>query len=262
MAARAIWKGVIRFSAVEVPVKLYSALEDRSIHFRLLHEPDLSPVKQRMVNPRTGEPVPHDQILRGYETEEGEIVVLEDKELAALEPEPSRDIEVTRFVDSGVVNHQWYDRPYALGPDNDPEAFAALFKALQGSGKEGIARWTMRNKAYRGALRAGTSSLMLITLFHSEEVVSAADLPRPEGRPLDEQELRMAEQLIGALEGEFNPLEYRDDYRKRVLELVHAKDSGGKVELGKYEERKPEPVSLSELLKQSVEKIREEREVA
>jgi DNA end-binding protein Ku len=262
MAARAIWKGIIRFGSVEVPVKMYSALEDRSIHFRLLHRPDLSPVNQRMVDPRTGEPVPFHTIRRGYQTDEGEIILLENEELETLIPEHSRDIEVTRFVGPGVISHQWYDRPYVLGPDGETESFHALTEALDKSGKEGVARWTMRKKAYIGALRAGNRSLMLITLFHAEEVVGASALPRPEGRPLEELELRMAEQLVSALEGEFDPASYRDEYRERVLELIQAKDRGTAVAFRRREERPPEPMPLSELLKRSVERVREEREVA
>jgi DNA end-binding protein Ku len=260
--ARAIWKGIIRLGAVEVPVKLYSAVEERSIHFRLLHKSDLSPVKQRMVHPRTGEPVPYDQILRGYKTEEGEFVILEDKDLAALEPEPSRIIDVSRFVDPGVISHQWYDRPYVLGPDGDLEQFNGLTEALRRGAKEGVASWTMRKKTYTGTLRAGAGTLMLITLFHTEEVVTAEALPRPEGRALEEQERRMAEQLINALEGDFELAAFKDEYRERVMALIRAKDRGERLELKKVEERTPEPLPLTELLRRSVERVNEEREVA
>ena len=262
MSARAIWSGVVRFGEASVPVKLYSAVENRTVHFRLLHRPDLIPVRQRMVHPHTGAPVPAEQIRRGYQTPEGELVLLEDEELDALEPDPSRDIEVTRFVAAGMIGHQWFDRPYLLGPDDDPEGYSALFAALRKSGKEGVARWTMRKKPYLGALRAGPGGLMLITLFHVEEVVDTSDLPRPEGRVLEELELRMAEQLIAALEGDFDPASYRDEYRRRVLELIRAKESGAPVPLRRVEERAVEPLPLSELLKRSLERAKEEREVA
>ncbi|HUH12073.1 MAG TPA: Ku protein [Longimicrobiales bacterium] len=124
--ARAIWKAKIRFGGVEVPVKLYSAVRDRGVHFRLLHRKDRVPVKQRMVDPESGEVVAYEDIRRGYETGQGTFVILDEEELAQAEPEPSREIEITRFVPPEQINHQWYERPYFLGPDEDAEAYAAL----------------------------------------------------------------------------------------------------------------------------------------
>lgn len=235
--ARAIWKGVIRFGDVEVPVKLYSAVQDRSVHFRLLHEKDHEPVKQRMVNPVTGEEVEYSEIRRGYEIEEGVFVVLDEEELDALEPEKSRDIEITRFVPYDAVGPAWYDRPYHLGPDGDDEAYFALTDALEGRGEEGIARWTMRNKEYVGALRVEGDHLMLITLRHVGEVVPASALEAPGGRKPEPQELKMAEQLVAALEAEFDPAEYTDEYRDRVMELIEAKAEGKTVEFRQPERR-------------------------
>ena len=227
--ARAIWKGVLRFGSAEVPVKLYSAVQDRSVHFRLLHEKTNTPVKQRMVDPLTGKEVPYDEVRRGYEVEEGVFVLLDEEELDELEPEKSRDIEITRFLEPELINHQWYDRPYHLGPDGDDAAYFALEKALGKKGREGVARWTMRNKEYLGALRAEDGHLMLITLRHAEEVIPAAALEPPGGRKPEPRELKMAEQLIDALAAEFDPTEWRDEYRDRVLELIEAKAEGKTV---------------------------------
>ena len=227
--ARAIWKGVIRLDSVECPVKLYSAVRDRSIHFRLLAEDTLRPVKQRMVNPATGEEVPYDRIRKGYEIEEGVFVLLDEDELAELEPKKSRDIGVLRFVESGVITHAWYDRPYHLGPDGDDTAYFALADALRRTGREGVVRWTMRNKEYLGALHVQEEHLMLITLRHAGEVIPASALDPPRGREPDERELEMAEQLVSALAAEFDPAEFDDEYRARVLDLVAAKAEGRTV---------------------------------
>ena len=227
--ARAIWKGVIRFGSLEAPVKLYSAVQDQSVHFRLLYDETLSPVKQRMVNPVTGDEVAYDDVSRGYEVEEGVFVVLDEEELDELEPEKSRNIEITRFLDPEVITHEWYDRPYHLGPDEDTDAYWALTEALERQQKEGVARWTMRNKDYVGALRVIDDHLMLITLRNAGEVVPASALDPPRGREPDERELAMAEQLIGALEDEFDLAAYQDEYRERVLELVEAKAEGKTV---------------------------------
>src|SRR5688500_5951297 len=117
MAARAIWKGVISFGSVEIPVKLYSAVTDKSIHFRLLHAKDLVPVRQQMVNPETGDPVPSEEAAKAYPAGRNKLVLLEDEDLEKVEPKPSREIEVTRFVDPRQIDHRWYERPYYLGPD-------------------------------------------------------------------------------------------------------------------------------------------------
>jgi DNA end-binding protein Ku len=261
MTASAIWKGIIQFGMVSVPVKFFSAVEDRKVHFRMLHRTDHAPVKQKMVNPRTGKPVPYEEIRRGY-MDKGEIVLLEDQELQSIEPEPSREIEITRFVDPAVIKHQWYDRPYYLGPDGNSETYFALAKALERSDLEGFARWTMRKKAYIGALRVEAGRLIMITLRYAREVIDASELPRPKTRSLEQQEIRMAEQLVQALEGDFDPAAFKDEYRNRVMELIETKARGGKLELLKPKKRKAEVVSLTDMLRRSVRKIREERKVA
>jgi DNA end-binding protein Ku len=258
MAARAIWKGVIRFGDVDVPVKLYSAVQDRGVHFRLLHAKDLQPVRQQMVNPGTGKVVEYDDVHRAFQTEEGDLIMLDEEELATLEPPASRDIEITRFVDPAVVTHQWYDRPYYLGPDDDDDAYFALAAALAKQKKEGIARWVMRKKEYVGALRAEGGHLMLMTLRHAGEVVPASELKAPGGRELDKREVKMATQLVAALEDELDMTAFRDDYRDRVLELVEAKAEGKVIRFPKAAKKTTEK-SLAAMLEQSVKETKKRR---
>lgn len=241
MAARAIWKGVLRFGDVEVPVKLYSAVEDRKVHFRLLDEKRAKPVEQRMVHPESGKPVAKEKVRKGYEAEPGLFVVLEEDDLAAAQPPPSRDIELTRFVDPAEIEPPWYERPYWLGPDGEEahEPYFALARALEREGKEGVARWTMRKKGYVGALRPRDGRLMLVTLRFAGEVISAADLPAPRGRALAERELAMARQLVEALEDEFRPEEYRDEFRESVRELIAARAAGASAKIAKFRPKKP-----------------------
>ncbi|MBR9990317.1 MAG: Ku protein [Gemmatimonadetes bacterium] len=257
MAARAMWKGRIRFGDVDVPVKLYSAIRSSSgLHFRLLHEKDLQPVKQMMVNPATGEIVDYEDVHRAFPTDDGLLVMLDEEELAALEPEASRDIEVTRFVDPEVITHAWYDRPYYLGPDDsDPEYFA-LAEALRRQKKEGIARWVMRKKEYVGALRLEGDYLMLMTLRHTGEVVPASTLNAPAGRALDKREVDMATQLVAALEGDLELEAYHDEYRERVLELVEAKTEGKVLQFPRAPRKKIADDSLSDILEQSLKAAR------
>ncbi|HEX6309011.1 MAG TPA: Ku protein [Longimicrobiales bacterium] len=249
--ARAIWKGKITFGDVSVPVKLYSAVQDRGIHFRLLHEKDLEPVRQEMVNPETGEVVAYENVRRAYATEAGDLVMLDEEELAELEPESSRDIEITRFVAPEVITHQWYDRPYYLGPDDSEAEYFALAQALRKQNREGVARWVMRKKEYAGALRVEGDHLMLMTLRHAGEVVPSSALQAPGGRALDRREVQMAKQLVAALEGDLDLAAFRDEYRDRVLELVEAKAEGKVVKFPKAPRKKTDE-SLAKALEQSI----------
>lgn len=251
MAARAMWKGTLRLGA-DVPVKLYSAIEPKAVQFRLLNRQDREPLKQHMVDPSSEEPVEYEETRRGYPTDDGRIVILDQAELDELEPEPSRDIELSRFVPLGAIDARWYDRPYWLGPDGDKDAYFALAQALADSGRAGVARWVMRKKAYIGALVEEDGYLMLVTLRHAGEVVSADELAAPTGRKLDERELKMAEQLVEALAGEFEPEQYRDEYRERVAELIEAKAKGKKLPKKRVRKKAAADESLAAVLEKSL----------
>lgn len=249
--ARAIWKAHIRFGAVDVPVKMYSAVQDRAVHFRLLDAKRHEPVKQHMVDPDTGKVVESADIRRAYQTDEGDLVILDAEELEELNPKPSRDIEITRFVPPSQITHQWYDRPYYLGPDEDDERYFALTAALRKRDVEGVARWTMRGKQYVGALLAEGDYLMLITLRRAGEVIPASALPAPTGRALDKRELAMARQLIAAMEDPFDIAAYHDEYRERVVELMEAKAAGKVVKFPRAQVRKTD-VDLADVLQASL----------
>jgi DNA end-binding protein Ku len=166
------------------------------------------------------------------------MVILEDEELEKLEPEDSRDIEITRFVDPSEIDPRWYERAYYLGPHGNTKAYFAAAEALAKKKKEGIAKWVMRDRQYVGALHAEDGYLMLIVLRHAEEIIAADALKPPGGRPLQKREIEMAEQLLGALHGEFDPSEYRDQYRARVLDLVEQKAKGRKPKVKSFRPRK------------------------
>lgn len=256
MAARAIWRGVIRFGAVAVPVKLYAAVQDRGLHFHLLHARDRVPVKQRLVDPDSGEPVEPAAIRRALELERGLFVALDPEELADLEPLPSRDIEVLRLLPNGAVRSQWYARPYWLGPDGDEDAYFALADVLERRSLEAIARWTMRKKGYVGALRAARGRLLMNTMRHADEVVVASSLESPGGRPLDEREVALAEQLVSALADHFDPTAFKDEHRERVLALIESKARGEAVELPRPQAKKPAR-SLVQALEASLRRAKE-----
>jgi len=235
-----------------VPVKLYSAVQDRSVHFRLLHKTDKSPVRQQLVSSESGETVEYAEVRKAYPLDPGRLVVLEKEELEKLQPKESRDIEVTRFVDIGEIDHRWYERSYYLGPDGDSKGYFAVAAALEKKGKEGIARWVMRDKEYVGSLRAEQGYLMLIVLRHADEIISTSALKAPSGRVLQKKELDMAEQLIQALHGEFDPTQFRDEYRDRVMDLVRTKAAGRKPKVVKFRPRAKETDDVTDALAASL----------
>jgi DNA end-binding protein Ku len=258
MATRAIFKGTIRFSGARLPVSLYSAVADSRVHFRLLHRPDRVPVRQEMVDPKTGKPVAPDEIRRGIEVDDGVFVVVTPEELEQLEAKPSREIEISRFVDDSEIDLEWYDRPYYVGPDGDEGTFRALVEVLARKGRVGVAEWTMRKRQYGGVLRASGEALVLVTLRPPAEVVSTELIQAPAGRDLEPKEVALAEQLVSALEGPFEPREYRDEFSARVRELVEAKARGRRIRARKPP-RKRAPRTLEDALRASVRSAGEKK---
>lgn len=261
MAARAIWKGQLKIGSTKIPVKLYSAVADKTVRFHILDDRGLMRVKQHMVNPDTGEEVSDKEIQKGYEIEPGRFVLVTDEELQSLEPKPSRDIEIAEFVPPEAISQQWFERPYYLGPDGDQKSYFALAEALENRKREGIAHWVMRNKSYVGALRAEAGYLMLVTLRSAEEVISARDLPKPAGREPSQNEVKMARQLVGALEGEFNPSDYKDEYRERVMQFIERKARGHAPRLRAVKSKR-RTSDLDDMLARSLKAVKKAKRAA
>lgn len=252
MPARAMWIAEIAFGSLRVPVKLYAAVQNKSIHFRLLHETDLQPVAQKMVDPVREQPVAKEDIRVGLEVEPGVYVVLTDEERESLEPPESREIAVEQAVSRDLVDERWYDRPYYLGPDGDLDDYFALAEALASSDTVAIARWTMRKQQYVGALHDHRGYLMLETLRNVEDMVQLGAFKTPISRSPDPRELALAEQIIASLEDEFDPDDYQDEHRQEVLDLIESKASGKIIAFPKPTEKPREETSLLDALEASL----------
>jgi len=237
MAARAMWKADLVLGETKVPVKLYSAVQDSKVHFRLLHAADHAPVKQQMVDPATEQPVAPAETRKAVAVDRGVYVVLTEEEQAALTPKPSRLISVEQVVTREAIDERWFDRPYYLGPDGDDEGYFALAETLQKRDAVGVAHWVLRNKSYVGALQASEGYLLLDTLRYAEQLVEVGAVRPSANRAPDKREIALAEQLIGALEDRFDATEFRDEYQEQLKNLLAAKAAGKVVHFPKAPKR-------------------------
>lgn len=237
MSARAMWKASVAVGELEVPVKLYAAVQDTQVHFRLLHAADRAPVKQQMIDPATEEPVASEQLRKAVAVDRGVYVLLTEEEQAALKPKPSRLISIEQVVAAEAVDERWFDRPYYLGPDGDEEGYFALAEALAKRKALGIAHWVLRNKRYVGGLHASGGYLVLETLRHAQEVLEVGAVRGDGARAPDKREIALAEQLIGALEDRFEVDEFHDEYQDKLKAMLEAKAAGKVVRFPKAAKR-------------------------
>jgi DNA end-binding protein Ku len=229
---RAIWSGSISFGLVNIPVKLYSAVSRKTVHFNQLDASTKSRIKQKRVSAETGEEVPYDQIVKGYELAGGSYVIISDDELASLDPKAVRTIDIDEFVDLADIDPVFYDAAYVLAPDKSSKPYALLARALEDSGKVGIAHFVMRTKQYLAAIRPKDGKLLLSTMVYADEVNDHTEIPElgdVDDIELADRELRMAEQLIESLSTPFEPDKFHDTYRQAVLELIERKAAGEEV---------------------------------
>lgn len=256
--ARAMWKGAIQLGKHEVAVKLYSALEDRSVHFRMLHKKDDSPVEQHIVRKDTGEDVAKEDIRKAFAVTKQTAVILEPEELAKLVPPESRAIEICRFVPKAVVGDQWFDRPYFLGPDADTADYFALVQAIERKEVIGITKWVMRKKRYVGALSAANGYLTMSTLRRAEQVLSFSGAESGKTDAPNANELKLGQQLVSSIEADFDPQLWQNEYRERLYKLIEAKARGEKITAPQRKKRAPQR-SLAESLRASIAASKEKK---
>jgi DNA end-binding protein Ku len=226
---RAIWSGSISFGLVNIPVKLFSAVSRKTVHFNQLDSRTNSRIKQKRVSAETGEEVPFDQIVKGYELSSGTYVVVTDDEMASLDPKAVRTIDIDEFVDLAEIDPIFYDSAYYLAPDKAPKPYVLLAEALEKAQKVGIAHFVMRTKQYLAAVRAKDGMLMLSTMVYADEINAPseiAELAEIEGLEVSDKELAMAAQLIESLSADFEGEKFHDTYREAVIELIDRKAAG------------------------------------
>ena len=232
--ARSIWSGAISFGLVNVPIKLYSAVSKKTVRFNQLNAETGARIAQKRVDATTGEEVPYEQLVKGYEIGRDRYVVITPDELESLDPEKTRTIDIEDFVDLADIDPLYFDHPYYLAPDKGAEKpYRLLLDAMRESGKVAVARVVLRNKESLVAIRAAGDVLTMSTMNFADEVVSAEDVD--EGIKAEEKvkttqrELTMAQQLIESLTTDWEPEKYHDTYRERVLDLIERKAQGEEI---------------------------------
>lgn len=227
---RAIWSGAISFGLVNIPIKLYGAVSRKNVSFNQLDSRTGSRIKMKKVSAADGEEVPSEVIVKGYELSSGAYVTVGDDELAALDPEASRTIDIEEFVDLEDIDPLFYDSAYYVAPDKaTTKPYALLTQAMEESGKVGIARFVMRSKQYLCAVRPKDGALVLSTMVYADEVndpKEVAEIADLEDVTLTKKELDMARQLIASLSADFDADKFEDTYRNQVLGLIERKAAG------------------------------------
>lgn len=243
---RSIWNGTITFGLISVPVKVSSAIEDRSVHFHQVHVTDGARIKQRRVCSKEGKEVPYDEVAKGYEVSGGEYVLLSPEEIAAAGGDGAHRIALEEFIGAQDIDPDYFARTYYLGAgENGQDAYRLLHDALTRSGRAGIGRWVFHNREYLVAVKAHEDLLHLHTMRFNDELVAPEDLDlESPSRAPTKREVEMAGALVESLLAPFAPESFSDTHREKLLALVQRKAEGEEIEIPQA----PEPESAPDLL--------------
>jgi DNA end-binding protein Ku len=253
--ARSLWSGSISFGLVNVPVKMVTAVSPNDIHFHQLRESDGARIQYKKVSSTDQKEVDAKSIVKGYEVSPNQYVKLKPEELDALESEKSRTIEIQSFVDLKQIDPIYFERSYYLEPDkNAGKAYALLQDTMNNSDKVGIAKMVLHNREHLVALRGSGNAIVLSTLYFHDELIpeKELELPAKADKP-QKKELEIALQLVEAIGGKFEPEKYHDEYRARVMELIHQKAEGKQVVVQSVPKTSaPNVINLMDALKASI----------
>ncbi len=243
---RSLWTGSLSFGLVNVPVALFSGVIDTDLHFRQLHKKDHTPVEIHRFCAEEDVEVPYDEIAHGYETEDGQQIILTDAELAAAAPRKTKTIDIEAFVDVADVDPIYFDHPYVLMPSGDADgtvrAYRLLLEVMERTERAALGRFVLRTKEYLALIRARDGRLVLTTMRFADEVRPAKDVPKPTKRDKPaKKEVDRAVALIESLACPWDPERYEDEFEKRLKKIIRAKKKGQTVEAPK-KEKAPAPV--------------------
>src|SRR5215218_6690690 len=231
MAARSIWNGTVTFGLVNVPVKLFTATDNKSVSFSEVHARDGAKIEHRRICPKEEKEVPYDEVVKGYEVSEDKFVVLEKDEVKAAAGDRGKVVALEEFVDAAAVDPVYFDRSYYVGAGDDKDAYRLLQEALNKSGRAGIGRFTFHDREYLVALRAPGDVMALHTLRFADELEIGKGGRKPSSKEVD-----MAGKLVDSLHEDFDPEAYEDTYREAVLDLIKRKAKGEEIDLAEQEE--------------------------
>ena len=260
---RPIWSGTISFGLVSVPVRMFPATESKELRFHFLDKKDLTPIAYEKVRRDDRAPVDPDEIVRGFEIEKGRYVPLEDEDLDRLDIELTHSIDICDFVSLDEIDPLFFRKAYYLLPaDGAEKPYRLLVRALEETGKVGIAKVVIRNKQHLAALRPYEGLLVLETMYYADEVRSPEALDGDLGKTkLQKAEVEMAKSLVENLSEPFKPEKYDDTYRKELLDLIRAKAEGEPLP-EPSEEEGGEVVDLMTALRESVERTKKQRKAS
>ena len=253
--ARALWKGSIAFGLVNIPVELHTAVRDSRPHFRMLHAEDKSPVRFERVCQREDKPVAWEELVKGYEYQRGHFVVLTKEDFKAAALEKSRTVDIRSFVKPDEIDDRFFESAYFLVPPKGGErAYALLREAIRETGLVGIATIVLRDAQHLAALEVAGDAMVLTLMRYAEELVDVGEYHFPKVTDVRKPELQMARMLVENLAGEWDPSQYKDEYRENLMKIIKAKLKGKEAHLVEHAEpRSAEVVDLMERLRQSLE---------
>ncbi len=227
-----IWKGSLSFGLVNIPVELRGAVRSDHISFRMLHAEDLSPVKYERISSKTGETVPWEEIVKGYEYEKGKYVVITDDDFKTAALESSKTIDILDFVPAQEIDPRYFDKPYYLMPTKGGEkAYALLREAIRKSGAVGIGKIVMRQVQHLVGIKVVGDALVLEIMRFESELIDENEFNFPDESLVRPKELKMAEELVANLAEPFDPSRYKDDYRANLMKVIRARMKGKKLPL-------------------------------
>jgi DNA end-binding protein Ku len=257
---RSIWKGAISFGLVTIPVKLYSATEQKDVAFHQVHREDGGRIRYRRVCTKDGEEIPYSDIAKGFELPSGEMVVLTDEDFESVPISTSRRIDVLLFAPMEQVDPINFNKSYYLEPEaQGTKPYVLLRDALESSGKVAIVKVALRQRESLATLRVRDGVFVLETMLWPDEIREADFKFLEEDVDLRPQELKMASSLIESMEGDFDPTEYKDAYREAVQEIIDAKVEGKEIVAQEPEEEAPAASDLLSALRASVEAAKKSR---